>query len=182
MDTSNWINLVAGILVGGGTLTLAIMTWKSIRQTKVIQKSEKRERLLNEIIDWAEGILSCGVIIDAVDLEALTGRLSIEEFEYFITDRLNREFSILSVRSVYTLQSASEAFQNVKVRDYVKIAKNELEEIMDVLEKAQKDILEKAEKKPEDRIKTLESQRKKLNKSAQKVIEEATKIKTRDIG
>ncbi len=53
MTTDNWINLVAAILVGGGTFALAFMTWKSIRQTRSIQKAEKRERLLNEIIEWA---------------------------------------------------------------------------------------------------------------------------------
>ena len=53
MGTSDWMNLIAAILVGGGTLALAFMTWKSIRQTRCIQKAEKREGLLNETIEWA---------------------------------------------------------------------------------------------------------------------------------
>ena len=53
MDTNNWISLISAILIGGGTITLAIMTWKSIRQTRDIQQRERRERLLNEIIEWA---------------------------------------------------------------------------------------------------------------------------------
>lgn len=52
MTTDNWINLIAAILIGGGTLALAFMTWKSIRQTRSIQKSSKREILLNEISEW----------------------------------------------------------------------------------------------------------------------------------
>ena len=52
MTTDNWINLIAAILIGGGTLALAFMTWKSIRQTRSIQRAEKKERLLNEIIMW----------------------------------------------------------------------------------------------------------------------------------
>jgi len=51
MTTSDWINLIAAILVGGGTLFLGIMAWQAIRQTRSIQKAENRERLLNEIID-----------------------------------------------------------------------------------------------------------------------------------
>ena len=53
MTTDNWINLIAAILVGGGTLFLGIMAWRAIRQTRTMQKAEKRERLLNEIIEWA---------------------------------------------------------------------------------------------------------------------------------
>jgi len=52
MTTSDWITLGAAILVGGGTLFLGIMAWRTIRQTTSIQKAEKREGLLNEIIDW----------------------------------------------------------------------------------------------------------------------------------
>jgi len=53
MEISNWITLGAAILVGSGTLFLGIMAWRTIRQTRNIQKAEKREGLLNEIIEWA---------------------------------------------------------------------------------------------------------------------------------
>ena len=56
MTTSDWITLGAAILVGGGTLFLGIMALRTIRQTRSIQKAEKRERLLNEIIEWAIGV------------------------------------------------------------------------------------------------------------------------------
>ena len=60
MSTSDVISLVAAILIGGGTLALAIMTWKSIRQTRSIQKVETRERRLKEICDWLESVIRCG--------------------------------------------------------------------------------------------------------------------------
>ena len=56
MQISDWINIIAAILVGGGTLFLGIMAWRTIRQNSNIQKAEKRERLLNEIKDWIFGI------------------------------------------------------------------------------------------------------------------------------
>jgi len=56
MTTSDWINLIAAILVGGGTLFLGIMAWQIIHQTRKIQKAGKKEKLLNEIIEWAEDI------------------------------------------------------------------------------------------------------------------------------
>jgi hypothetical protein len=47
MTTSDWISIISAILIGGGTLFLGIMAWLTIRQTRSIQKAEKRERLLN---------------------------------------------------------------------------------------------------------------------------------------
>jgi len=37
------------------------MAWRTIHQTRSIQKAEKRERLLNSIIEWAESIILFGV-------------------------------------------------------------------------------------------------------------------------
>ena len=59
MTNSDWITLGAAILVGGGTLFLGIMAWRNIRQTRSIQKAEKRERLLNEIIEWVTDLNKC---------------------------------------------------------------------------------------------------------------------------
>ena len=52
--------LIAAILVGGGTLSLGIMAWRAIRQTRSIQKVETRERRLKEICDWLESVIRCG--------------------------------------------------------------------------------------------------------------------------
>ena len=52
MECNDIIILVEAVLVGGGTITLAIMTWRAIRQTRYIQRRERKNRLLNEIRDW----------------------------------------------------------------------------------------------------------------------------------
>ena len=56
MTTSDWINIIAARIVGGGTIFLGIKAWRTIRQARSIQKAEKRERLLNEIIEWATNL------------------------------------------------------------------------------------------------------------------------------
>lgn len=71
MTTDNWINLIAAILIGGGTLALAFMTWKSIRRTRDMQKSEKRERLLNEIIEWASNAAKSAIYRQRTEHPAL---------------------------------------------------------------------------------------------------------------
>ena len=101
MNISDWINLIAAIIVGGGTLFLGIMAWRTIHQTGSIQKSEKRERLLNEIIEWAEDILKGGDSEASYQLasenighdvrQTLLSMSSIDTFERFKT------------RSLYTL-------------------------------------------------------------------------------
>jgi len=59
MDTDNCINLIAAIIVGGGTLFLGIMAWRTIRQTRSIQKRERKERKLITIVEWATDIAKC---------------------------------------------------------------------------------------------------------------------------
>ena len=70
MTTDNWINLIAAILVGGGTLALAFMTWKSIRQTRRIREEDRelnfKLRLLDEVRDWAREAVKLGFLYERV--------------------------------------------------------------------------------------------------------------------
>ena len=59
MTTDNWINLIAAISGWIGILCLGIIAWLTIRQTRSIQKAEKREQLLNEILERALGVHNC---------------------------------------------------------------------------------------------------------------------------
>lgn len=75
MTTDNLINLFAAILVGGGTLTLAVMTWKSIRQTR-------RQRISDNIRVWARDAIRMLVFADTTqsppeNLEREVNRLKI---------------------------------------------------------------------------------------------------------
>jgi len=80
MGISDWINLIAAILVGGGTLALACMTWKSIRQTRDIQKGERRERLLNEIIEWATEVRKYASIPHIIDANSYERMMSADRY------------------------------------------------------------------------------------------------------
>ena len=80
MSTSDWINLVAAILVGGGTLFLGIMAWRTIRQTRSIQKADKKERLLNEVIEWIFGIND--ITLEPITEENITFRQFNIELRY----------------------------------------------------------------------------------------------------
>lgn len=49
MACSDIITLVSAIIVGSGTIALAVMTWKSMTKITTVQQNE----FLREIIDWA---------------------------------------------------------------------------------------------------------------------------------
>jgi len=80
MTNSDWITLGAAILTGGGTLFLGIMAWRTIRQTRSIQKAEKRERLLNEIIEWVFSIKD--ITLEPITEENITFRQFNIELRY----------------------------------------------------------------------------------------------------
>lgn len=57
MDSDTILAISAGI-----TLLLAIAAFSAIWQNHSLQKRERRERLLNEIIEWAEDLAGCSFL------------------------------------------------------------------------------------------------------------------------
>lgn len=102
MTTDNWINLIAAILIGGGTLALALMTWRSIRQTRAVQKRERKERLLNEIIEWAIDICRCGLKpVPIPTSEMARSKTGVKLYATSILAELLLEYESISGRTEY---------------------------------------------------------------------------------
>ena len=118
MDTSDWIQLIAAILIGGGTLALAVMTWKSIRQTRGIQKSDKRERLLNEIIEWASGCIRCAFELDKQHVRGV-GK---EEYVMMLADDLIDRLRTFHKRKGYIKNIATPLLFGEGLSSAVKVA------------------------------------------------------------
>lgn len=201
MATSDLVNLIAAIFVGGGTLFLGIMAWRTIRQTRNIQKAEKRERLLNEIIEWATDISKCGVEGNYEIWRTFTARYFDKVYEQNIKVKLEdflREKSVIGTTEIGELILSFSAMRG-KSHYITKIAsifgqdlQNAVMKLVDDLEVHIK-LLSKCMK---DRVKNLESikegnsnyiedigdHKQQLDLSAAKVVEEATEIKTREIG
>jgi len=137
MDTSTLINLIAAILVAIGTLTLAFMTWKSIRQTRNIQKSEKRQRLLNEIIEWALDAAKCGsrgVIKDLPTLEEATKNVRRMKLSQSITcGNIELESIVIKNRGAY-IKNIALAFQK-DLQEAVNTLMKEVNDHKDILDK-----------------------------------------------
>ncbi len=174
MTTSDWINLIAAILIGGGTLFLGSMAWRTIRQTRNLQKAEKIERLLNEVIEWAVGISKCGIekgypdISNLIDLHTVWLKISNNIGDIILC------FKEMRGKNQYISEIVKALDQDL--REASKTLTDDFEEHIR--------LLSLCETYMRDREKAWEKvvvHKHKLNFSAKKVIEEAVKIKTRDV-
>ena len=160
MTTPDWVNLIAAILVGGGTLFLGIMAWRTIRQTRSIQKAEKRERLLSEIIEWAEDICKCsfGSEIAKENLVLENQLLNYQEL-YIISEYIKKIAEKFEEDLYFTVSSITTPLANVigAIQEYLKNPQNEHIDAR------------------------LEGYEQQLLKRARTLIEKVAKIKTRDI-
>ena len=184
MNISDWITLAA-VLVALG------LGVSSLIQTQRLQKRERRERLLNEIIDWVVNILK----LDS-DLDSFTEsiRLGISQLSIRTVDKLYSETVAFRDEGEYIKKTANMAGN--KANDAVVKLQNELIDIAKLLNQlmildglvGSPDILElitteDVDLKDKDPKKaTVERHRKNLAQLCKLIIEEAAKIKTKDIG
>ncbi len=173
MTCENWINLIAAILVGGGTLALAFMTWKSIRQTQTIHGAERKDRLLSEIIEWTTELSNFNIappsdLRDIKDLEVIY-RWSAPRWANFLSSKESIGKSLKRRAEVMWPNMGGfieEVLKNIKLTalamDYPKSSLSP-DEVLKIIHKVGDCASE-------------------LDNSVEKVTEEVDKIKTRDIG
>ena len=100
------------------TLILAIAAFWAIRQNYNFRRQEKKERLLNEIIEWAEDISKCG--IDAgIDFFRRYPTKVFDNEEDFIKD--NDNFERKETEHRYWSRLLSEYLHLSKESGYIKI-------------------------------------------------------------
>lgn len=178
MTTDNWINLIAAILVGGGTLFLGIMAWRTIRQTRNMQKAEKRERLLNEIIEWAINVTKCEIILELADLTAIKNmRAGLDLF--IMADKERFTFKELKRRSFYISRVVSAFGQDLQL--VIEKLTKRLEVHLELLNEYKDAILGERPDEIESLSKKLDDNKNLLDEFAEEILEEVAKIKTKDI-
>ena len=158
-----------GITLGAVVVALGIGV-ASILHTRSLQKKERRERLLNEIIEWAIDIGKCGKRADLSDLL----HIADDKQESFLPIRMTEaalNIGLMEGRNEYISTTALNFGQELQ---------EDVDILIDCLE-AYKELLE-AESKgvptaPES-IEKLESHDRQLLTLASNVIKKAVKIKT----
>ena len=98
-----WLKEWALFISAGVTLLLAIAAFWAIWQNHLIQKRERKERLLNEIIEWAVDILSCGheTEISSVWTGFIMKPQPQEKMRDILISLLQDKFRILEARGSY---------------------------------------------------------------------------------
>ncbi len=169
--SSGWTiaGVIASFFVAAVALGLGVA---SIIQTKNLQKRERKERLLNEIIEWAEDIRkSSSESIDPNKIEFDAQPMQIASQQGFI--QLRWSYQSLNTKSGYMKEAISKVF-GYNLLSAVEKVIQVLDEAIEILEGC---ITSKAKENSEK----VEKYRKSLDCCAEKLIIEATKIKTRDI-
>jgi len=68
---------ISSILVALGTSILALATFKIVQSNSEQESHDRRERLLDKVVDWATEINSCGLNADAPDYVVARGMKAI---------------------------------------------------------------------------------------------------------
>jgi hypothetical protein len=177
MEITGWITLAAVIVALGIGVA-------SILQTHRLQERERKERLLNEIIDWAVDVTKGELLMEFADVRGIKGIQWARLYLYTTVDKLQFSFRQARTRGLYISgtvsilgadlqQAVGELLRNLEVHIQA------LRECMDAINSpACETTLDGATSTAR---KTTDS-KKLLDESATKVLEEATKIKTGDIG
>ncbi len=178
MTIDNWINLIAAIIVGGGTLFLGIMAWRTIKQTRSIQKAEKRERLLNEIIEWASGCIRCAFELDKQHVRGVGKEVYVMMLADDLIDRLRTFYK----RKGYIKNIATPLFFGEGLSSAVKVA---IECLEITIQRIETDTFGNDEERNEAKERLSRFTNKEgggLSFCMNKVLEEAANIKTKNIG
>ncbi|MFC1982712.1 hypothetical protein ACFLV5_02890 [Chloroflexota bacterium] len=200
------------LILAIATFILASIAACSIWQNYRLQKRERKERLLNEIIEWAVDTTECGVEANYENWRTFTSRyfdklynqnikLKIDDF---IRERILNEstemgelissFVKMRGKNTYIRKIAtkfSQDLQNAVIKlidDFevhiellAKCIRGKINNIESMVEQNVHKV-NKGSVKSEKYAEDIGNHKEQLNLLAQRVIEEATEIKTRDIG
>lgn len=154
----------------GATFILALAAFWAIWQTHGIQKRERKERLLNEIIEWAEDVARLNFKI----YNFIEAQLRKESWVEIGIGEIVSQFQVVEEKGVYMNSIAVSSFkENKKLSKAVKAINKEMRELVDVsVRRLDKEITS-------EEVKNHMSL---LRLKITDLLKEAAKIKARDIG
>ncbi len=174
---SDW----ALVLSASATLLLALVAFWAIMDNRNSRILDKKERLLNEIIEWAEDVLVCALSIPAsMIIEDITYGLEMAAVEKMVQRANVTKYT--NVRLRYQISARKRKYIEVIAsglsRDLGSAVKNlskQIDDIIGELRKCAKDTEDKSKYENLLRVEGL------LHEQADILIEKAVNIKSRDI-
>lgn len=164
-----WLREWALPLSAGATFLLALAASWAIWQNHSLRKKERKERLLNEIIEWAIDVGKCAF---EQKYDTVTG-VSTEYFMRVSRANTLSRFNVVNARSEYVTNIASVFEKDLALHSAVKGVTQKLDDIINIIGA----VLEG--KTTPEKISESEIS---LYRCVGILTKEATKIKTRDIG
>ena len=164
MEVGDWITLGAVVVA----LSIGVA---SILHTRSLQIKERRERRLNEIIEWANDLVNCS---SKLNIPLATG---IDRTTMLIYGHSNIYFEYMSVNARSSYIEKMAVIFGAELLSAVTSVISKLEEYIKILE----DNIESLEKDDTYDLKAAENCELKLYDLARALIEEVAEIKTKDI-
>ena len=181
--TSGWTiaGVIASFLVAVVALGLGV---SSFIQTKNLQKKERKERLLKEIIEWAIDVSKWRPKEMHKDMVGIKNNLKQQEIIHAYISRIMDSFVEMRGRNQYVSTIAMKIDINLeesvnKLIDELEAYINLLDEWLTTISGA---VARNAIADDVEYFQKAEEHEYQVERLALKVIEEANKIKTRDIG
>jgi len=165
-EADNWLGISAL-----ATMILAIAAFVTIRNSNEQEKRVRKERLLNEIIDWATDILECGRVPDMLYEMRVRDKTTTDELKGVMSDDVRYRFNPIKARSVYLLKIAPTFGK--RLQTFVNATTDAIEQQIELLKQTADGALS-----PD----AVGDHRKVLDKSVDQLIAEATRLKTIDLG
>ena len=172
----------------GATFLLALAAFWAIWQNRSLQKRERRERLLNEIIEWAIDVARCGLEKDLPDTSRISDMNEAKLHLAYSSNILAKTFQSLRGRNQYTsqivltfssgLKKAAKALIN-DIEEHIKLLNILLSIITIKFVSITKDNLEEYMSQISMAVTQIGEHKLRLEESASEVIKEAVKIKTK---
>ena len=161
------------------TALLALFTWLSIRSGEEREERNREERLLKEIIEWAQDIAGCNMTVNPESVTQIAGSQGEREYHHAVLCDFANRLQAIRGKSLYAKSiTSSEAFKqyenlNISVADLIKKLEAYIKSILgctDILYRNGKssDLRKEIDKSGNLRVE--------LETSAYKVIEEVTAL------
>jgi hypothetical protein len=185
MTTDTWLAISAG-----ATFLLAVAAFWAIWQNYSLQKRERRERLLNEIIEWARNITkyrfgkACKELLQITDRYGETNCKKSLQFVHADVVEIKEELAGLGIQSRYIREIAS--IFGADLNEATQVLTEQMNEYVNYLDEWSRTLADEIEgQKREIDIVSSASEADKIglqiDESTRKVLEETAKIKAKVI-
>jgi len=178
IEDDNWLGVSSF-----ATVVLAFVAVLTIWQNQNIKRSERRERLLNEIIEWAVDVTKGELLMEFADVSGIKDIRWSRLYLYTTVDKLQFGFRQARTRGLYISRTVSILGAGLQqtVGELVRNLEVHIQALKECIDSIDSPACETTLDGAMSAARKTTDTKKLLDESAAKVLEEAAKIKTKDV-